>query len=707
MNMTVRTNYFRQWRDAGYLDLVPVIPPDAKVSERSHLKNSLGKAPGIRYASGLWGPFQGWDSVKADVEQLDAWSAMGASVGLRRGTAFLLDIDAYDETTAAAIEADAIAQLGPAPLRIGQWPKRALLYRADGEIKGRKVTFETNNRAGQIELPAQVVVHGIHASSGKPYQWPRGLMKFEDLTPVSPEKLNAFMDAQRRKLPNARTESTSTTDREKINQSSLAGDTELVAQAILSLPNSREAFPTYDSMILVGNAIKAALVHEPALANELWHTWCEKWEGGDYNEDLTEARWRTLKPPHSVGANYIYDKADALAPREDGRSYAAIAMLGMPEAQEVPENPYAELARAEQSKQATDIYLLLTIDEIIDRPPPKWLVARHIPEKSVGFLYSEPGVGKSFLALDMGLSIAHGLPQWHGDAIETDPAASVIYIASEGSYGFRNRIKAWRSRRGITHKTNRFLLLEQTINFMKEDDVAKLLRTLSSVKGRGSNPCIVFVDTVSRALPGADENLQKDMTLFVRACDAVKEAFGCAVVGVHHSSKQGGMRGSTVLLGAGDFVFSLSRKKGATIGVLDCEKQKDGPDGWEESYRFDTVSLGDNETSLVVERMEGGAGANTVLTPETTASILKAMGDAWEAGEPWSKVPRCKPEGRYAVRRMVSDFGFEGAVAEETLALWEASGLISVALRDGKSKLKGYQVGAGAGQAVHSEGIFD
>jgi hypothetical protein len=207
-------------------------------------------------------------------------------------------------------------------------------------------------------------------------------------------------------------------------------------------------------------------------------------------------------------------------------------------------------------------------------------------------------------------------------------------------------------------------------------------------------------------MPGADENLQKEMTLFVRACDVLRDAFRCAVIGVHHAGKNGDMRGSTVLNGAGDFVFRLARKKGATIGHLACEKQKDGPDGWEDAYQFDTVGLEDGETSIVVARADLGlGGAGATLTPNVTAAVLDAMRAAWERGEPWAKVAQTKE--RYAVRRMVFDFGFDGAVAEETLAVWEASGLIEVALLSAKHRLKGYKVRANSGQPVQSDGIFD
>ncbi|MDK4729360.1 AAA family ATPase [Rhizobium phaseoli] len=621
MNMTVRTNYFRQWRDAGYLDLVPVIPPDAKVSERSHLKNSLGKAPGIRYASGLWGPFQGWDSVKADVEQLDTWSAMGASVGLRRGTAFLLDIDAYDETTATAIEADAIAQLGPAPLRIGQWPKRALLYRADGEIKGRKVTFETNNRAGQIELPAQVVVHGIHASSGKPYQWPRGLMKFEDLTPVSPEKLNAFMDAQRRKLPNARTESTSTTDREKINQSNLAGDTELVAQAILSLPNSREAFPTYDSMILMGNALKAALVHEPALANELWHGWCEKWEGGDYNEDLTEARWRTLKPPHSVGANYIYDKADSLAPREDGRSYAAIAMLGMPAETQEDTTGLFDAGGREDKQQQADRFKLIDFDEaadtaIVDMAPP--LIKGLLDQGTMSVVYGDSNVGKTFVAMDLAYHIATG-GRYAG--MKTAHAL-VVYVAMEGGRGARRRLAALRDK----FKPERrplFKLLAQPVNMRNpEVDMEAFKACLTSI---GAPVGLVVIDTLSRAMAGGDENGSVDMGAFIKNVDAVRAVTSAHIMVVHHTGKDKakGARGHSSLRAATDTELEVSE------GVISATKQRDLDKAWSSPFRLEVRTLGvdadgDPVTSCTV-RLDSVTAVSRREPTEGEAAVLDAI----------------------------------------------------------------------------------
>jgi hypothetical protein len=212
------------------------------------------------------------------------------------------------------------------------------------------------------------------------------------------------------------------------------------------------------------------------------------------------------------------------------------------------------------------------------------------------------------------------------------------------------------------------------------------------------------VDTVSRALPGADENLPKDMTIFVRSCDAVRDAFKCAVLGIHHAGKSGDLRGSTVIRGAGDFIFRLTRKQGATIGTLACDKMKAAADGWEEPYKFDVLRLDDGQSSLVVSRADTTIGPSVALTPDTSAAVLSAMSKAWEIGKPWCKAPQAKD--RYVIRNMVRDYGFTAEKAEDILSTWEATGIIRHELRSSKDRIFGYSVAGGVGQSVHDEGIF-
>jgi hypothetical protein len=53
---------------------------------------------------------------------------------------------------------------------------------------------------------------------------------------------------------------------------------------------------------------------------------------------------------------------------------------------------------------------LLTADELDGLPDPRWLVDGILPERAIAVLYGQPGIGKSFLALDWAFSIAAGRP---------------------------------------------------------------------------------------------------------------------------------------------------------------------------------------------------------------------------------------------------------------------------------------------------------
>ena len=58
-------------------------------------------------------------------------------------------------------------------------------------------------------------------------------------------------------------------------------------------------------------------------------------------------------------------------------------------------------------------FRFLTVGEVMKLPDPEWLVAGILPAKSIAQLYGGSGSGKSFVALDMALSVATGRP-WLG-----------------------------------------------------------------------------------------------------------------------------------------------------------------------------------------------------------------------------------------------------------------------------------------------------
>ena len=59
------------------------------------------------------------------------------------------------------------------------------------------------------------------------------------------------------------------------------------------------------------------------------------------------------------------------------------------------------------------LFHLKTGDEILKQPYPRWLISGVVQQRSLAVVYGASNVGKSFLALDMALSLARGI-DWFG-----------------------------------------------------------------------------------------------------------------------------------------------------------------------------------------------------------------------------------------------------------------------------------------------------
>jgi len=239
-----------------------------------------------------------------------------------------------------------------------------------------------------------------------------------------------------------------------------------------------------------------------------------------------------------------------------------------------------------------------------------------------------------------------------------------------------------------------FYLIQQNINFMTGEDVGTLIATVEAIAQLSALPiAAVFVDTVSRVLPGAEENQQKDMTLFIGACDAVRQKFGCVVIGVHHTNKTGGFRGSTVMPAAGDFMLETRREPGAMDGVLFAFKIKDAEDGWEQPFEILKVPVGTLgvQTSLVVAPIDKAPKR----TPQTTwpdthicRQVLVAIDEEWSKGRPWCFA---RNSSRSAIVNIMKRWQLRRDVVEDMLATWTANGVIVEELCNAQHHITGYR----------------
>lgn len=231
---------------------------------------------------------------------------------------------------------------------------------------------------------------------------------------------------------------------------------------------------------------------------------------------------------------------------------------------------------------------LATADSIEDLPDPEPLVEGVLMVDSLAELYGASGVGKTFLALDLALSVASGI-DWHGRPCAHGP---VLYVVAEGVTGIKQRVQAWKSRRHIA-AVPQFHILPLAVNMLDAAEAGALAEIAGCVGAR-----LVVIDTLNRCLPGGDENASGDMGRFIAAADAIRDVNGACVLTNHHPGKDpaAGSRGHSSFAAAMD--TRIEFKDG---GVLRVEKQKDGPS----DYVLDRFQRVDELESQVIELATG------------------------------------------------------------------------------------------------------
>lgn len=277
-----------------------------------------------------------------------------------------------------------------------------------------------------------------------------------------------------------------------------------------------------------------------------------------------------------------------------------------------------------------------TLGELRATPPPSFMVADYVIERSFAVLYGPPASFKSFLAIDWALSIAHGI-DWNG---RPTAQGAVVYLAMEGQAGIAVRAEAWHREHQLSDEGVPFYAVTTPIGMAMEDapDVLQLRHAIEETLG-GVVPSLIVVDTLARSFAGsgADENSATDMGMFIRSCDLMREWFECTVLAVHHSGKDAekGLRGSSALLGAVDTSIAIQRTLGTPCVTVKVLKQKDvqeaEPVGLEaREVRFVQNAFAQEQSSLVLDIMDDLPKGKARPTEKQQAALdaLKEMIDA-------------------------------------------------------------------------------
>lgn len=351
------------------------------------------------------------------------------------------------------------------------------------------------------------------------------------------------------------------------------------------------------------------------------------WEdGGDEAGTMIRQLMDSFDPTRGITVGTLVHHARRHGYTEASRAVGSVAATGS--TAEAPGKPHTGIT-----------FNLLTPDELESLPPLRFVVAGVLPETGLAAIYGPPGSGKTFLALDLAARIANGDDKWFGRHVRQRP---VIYLALEGGRGLMSRCAAWKHTNGPLSPDFRTVLNPLFLNDARY--VNALISALVATYGSDSG-AVVFIDTLSKAVPGADENSAQEMGNALHSAELIARAVGGLVVLVHHSGKDGqrGLRGSSVLEGNIDAIVRVQREAGAKQRRWSIAKMKDGPDDASGGFDLDVVPLGTGEdgvplTSCAVRPVQG-LEAFKAAAPrgKHQTAVLEALRGHDGAGDGWAR----------------------------------------------------------------------
>jgi hypothetical protein len=191
----------------------------------------------------------------------------------------------------------------------------------------------------------------------------------------------------------------------------------------------------------------------------------------------------------------------------------------------------------------------------------RWLVDQLWGDSSVGVIGGAPKCCKTWLALDLAVSVATGTACLGKYAVAR-PGPVLIYLAEDALPTVRQRVAGMASHRGLQLATVEVhVITAPTLRLDREPDRGRLFNT-----ARRLRPRLLLLDPLVR-LHGIDENHAGEVAALLAYFRSLQRELDLSVVLVHHTRKNAGgggaaglgLRGSSDIHAFGDSNLYLRR----------------------------------------------------------------------------------------------------------------------------------------------------
>lgn len=556
-------------------DLLPVVSNPDAVFANPEIGKSRGKVPSQYNAQHKATGISKWTSKRATIADLDAWAKEpDYGICLQTRAVRALDVDITDPILAARV-AGLIAGRGfvlPRRERADS-SKFLLAFAMPGGYRKRDIKVGGGQKIEFLATGQQFIAVGRHPRGAR-YEWRGGL----------PSSIPTLDEAAFEALWSAIAAEFGTGPAERSR-------------------DARDADSDLDYLVKMADASDAAvddwesaLMHLGAPVADNYSAWIDVVHAA---KGLSDAGYpRALDVLHAFSALSPKYEADDTQYRFDtcaphSKTYKDQLRAAQRAGWENPGSKAAEKSAPAAGINGLRPCQFVRPREIMDRPPQGYFVKKFLPRVGLATLLGAPSAGKSFIAIDLALAIARGVP-WRGFRVRQ---ARVAYIIAEGQGGFPKRLQAYSRHHDVDIDALPFIVHEGAPNMLGKDH-----ETLATEIGLAGGADLIVIDTFAQVTAGGNENSSEDMGRALGNCRTLHHATGATILLVHHLGKDAtkGARGWSGINAATDTELTVARGLGADRMVT-SSKLKDDPDGDVFGFRLRSIPVGEDEDGEMME----------------------------------------------------------------------------------------------------------